>query len=63
MSQRVIHDVGNGGHELQRRVTHWKAVATVGTILLMVNLINKEEKRQRIVNRRKCNRGHHDLNF
>jgi len=61
--QKVVHDVGNGGHEPECHVTHWKAMATVGSILLKVNVIIKEGKRRGIVDRRKCNRGLHNLNF
>ena len=63
MWQKVVHDVGNGGHELECQVTHWKALAMVGSVLLMVSIIIKEGKRQGIVDRRKCNRGLRNLNF
>jgi hypothetical protein len=62
LRQKVVHDVGNGGHEPEGHVTHWKAVATVGSVLLMLNII-KEGTRRGIVDRRKCNRGLHNLNF
>lgn len=52
-----------GGHEPDCHLTHWKAVVTVGSILLMVNVITKEGKRQEIVDRRKCNRELHNLDF
>jgi hypothetical protein len=52
-----------GGHEPECRVTYWKAVAAVGSILLMVNVIIKEGKRRGVVDNKKCNRGLHNLNF
>jgi hypothetical protein len=45
MWQKVVHGIGNGGHEPKCHVTHWNAVSTVGSILLMVNVIIKEGKR------------------